>query len=102
METKGIKLTQQELIIYLKENGLDPHAPYEADNRNSQKAVYSTALSILESLANNPENFKNIKMDDMSVDSFSESIHRRINYLTRKIRTFKVDVRDTDTFILFR
>lgn len=101
METKGIKLTQQELIIYLKENGLDPHTPYQADNLVSQKAVYSTALSILESLANNPENFKNIKMDDMSVDSFSESIHRRINYLTRKIRTFKTETRDTDTFILF-
>lgn len=101
METKGIKLTQQELIIYLQENGLNPHEPYHADNLVSQKAVYTTALSILESLANDPENFKNIKMDDMSVDSFSESIHRRINHLTRKIRTFKTETRDSDVFMLF-
>lgn len=101
METKGIKLTQQELVVYLQENGLDPHASYEADNRVSQKAVYSTALSILESLANNPENFKHIKMDDMSVSEFSENLQRRINHLTRKIRLFKTETRDSDVFMLF-
>lgn len=102
METKGIKLTQQELIIYLKENGLDPHAEYQADNLTSQKAVYSTALSILESLANNPENFKHIKMDDMTVSQFAENLQKRIYHLTRKIRNFKTETRDSDVFILFK
>jgi toxin secretion/phage lysis holin len=100
METKGIQLTQQELIIYLQENGLNPHDPYQADNANSQKAVYSTALSILESLANNPENFKLIKMKNMKVSQFSENLQRRINHLTCKVRRFKTK-KDTDTFMLF-
>ncbi|HJF32220.1 MAG TPA: hypothetical protein K8V56_10680 [Sporosarcina psychrophila] len=101
LETKGIQLSQQELIVYLNENGLSPHESYQADSLVSQKAIHQTALSILESIANNPENFKNIKMDDMSVENFSESIHRRINYLTRKIRSMKTDVKNTDVFMFY-
>ena len=101
MEIKGIKLSQQELIIYLTENGLKPFEPYQADSLVSQKAIHSTCLGALESIANNPEMFASYKMDDQSVSDFSESIHRRINYLTRKIRSMKTDVRNTDTFMLF-
>lgn len=101
MEVKGIKLTQQELIVYLEENGLSPHTEYQADNQDSVRAIYATSLSILESLANVPENFKNIKMDEMSISQFSENINRRINHLTQKVRSMQKTPRTTDTFMLF-
>lgn len=100
METKGIKLSQQELIVYLKENGLEPHTEYLA-SPESQKSIYATSLSILESLANNPENFQNIKMDDMTVSQFSENISRRISHLTQKVRSMQTTSRTSDTFMLF-
>ncbi|GKV65592.1 MULTISPECIES: hypothetical protein [unclassified Sporosarcina] len=101
LETKGIQLTDDELKIYLQENGLEPLSEYKASNLESQKAVYTTTLSILESLANNPENYKNIKMDDLSVSQFSENIQKRIYHLTRKIRTMKTETKSTDTFMLY-
>lgn len=102
METKGIKLTQNELIVYLRENGLSPHEDYQAENQLSQRAINSTALAILESLANNPENYKNIKMDDMSVTQFSENIQRRINHLTRKVRSMGTQAKVSDIFLLYK
>jgi len=101
METKGINLSQAELIIYLEENGLAPHVAYEASNTDSQRAIYSTTLSILESLANNPENYKNIKMDDMSVSQFSENIQRRISHLVKKVRTMSIEKQSNSTFMLY-
>lgn len=101
METKGIELTQQELIIYLQENGLEPHEQYNALSPSSKRSIYQTALSILESLANNPELMKNIKMDDMTVSEFHENLMTRIDQLERKIRTMKTDTTSTDVFMLY-
>lgn len=101
LEIKSIQLTDDELNIYLQENGLDPLSEYQASNLESQKAVYTTTLSILESLANNPENYKNIKMDDLSVSQFSENIQKRIYHLTRKIRAMKTESKNSDTFMLY-
>lgn len=102
LETKGIKLTQEELTIYLEENGLEPNLDYQASNPESQRAVYTTTLSILESLANNPENYRNVKMDDMSVSQFAENIQKRIYHLVRKIRSMETDTRSNDTFMLYQ
>jgi len=70
MEIKNVDLSQNELIIYLQENELQPHEDYNATSADNKKAIYQTALSILESVANNPETMKNIKLDDMSVSQF--------------------------------
>lgn len=101
METKGIELTQSELMVYLQENGLNPHEPYKADSLTSKKAIYQTALGILESVANNPELMKNIKLDDMTVSEFHENLQSRINQLERKIRTMRTDNAQSDFFMLF-
>lgn len=101
METKGIELSQQELIVYLQENGLNPHEQYQADSHSSKKAIYQTSLSILESVANNPELMKNIKLDDMTVSEFHENLMKRIDQLTRKIRGMRTDKAQSDIFFLF-
>lgn len=102
METKGIELSQQELIIYLQENGLNAHDEYNPQSLTSKRAIFSCALGILESLSNNPEIMKNIKMDDMSVDQFAENLQSRINQLERKIRTMRTDQSNgTDIFMLY-
>ncbi|MCJ7841759.1 hypothetical protein MUB24_12790 [Lederbergia sp. NSJ-179] len=102
METKGIELSQQELIVYLQENGLNPHEAYQADSHSSKKAICQTALSILESVANNPELMKNIKLDDMTVSEFHDNLTKRIDQLTRKIRGMRTDKAQSDIFFLFR
>lgn len=102
METKGINLSQNELIIYLQENGLLPHEEYDATSADSKKAIYQTALSILESVANNPEMMRNIRLDDMTVSEFHENLMSRIDQLTRKIRQMKSDQSsNSDIFMLF-
>lgn len=101
MEIKGIDLSQNELIVYLQESGLKPHDAYNADSQSSKKAIYQTALSILESVANNPSLMKTIRMDDMTVSDFHESLMQRIDQLTKKIRTMKSDQSNTDIFLLF-
>lgn len=102
METKGIELDQQELIIYLQENGLKPHDEYNATSLNNKKSIYQTALSVLESVANNPELMKNIKMDDMSVSQFYENLQSRIDQLYKTIRQMKTDQSsNSDIFMLY-
>jgi hypothetical protein len=102
METKGIDLSQNELIIYLQENGLSPHEDYNATSADSKKAIYQTALSVLESVANNPSLMKNIRLDDMTVSEFHENLLSRIDQLTRKIRQMKSDNQsNSDFFMLY-
>jgi hypothetical protein len=102
METKGIELEQQELIIHLQESGLQPHDEYNATSLDNKKAIYQTALSILESVANNPELMKNIKLDDMSVSQFHENLTQRIDQMYKTIRQMKTDQSsNTDIFMLY-
>lgn len=102
METKGIQLDQQELIIYLQENGLQPHDEYNATSLDNKKAIYQTSLGILESIANNPELMKSIKMDDMSVSQFHENLSQRIDQMYKTIRQMKTDQSsNSDIFMLF-
>ncbi|MBE1555072.1 hypothetical protein [Sporosarcina limicola] len=101
METKGIELSQQELIVYLSESGLVPHEPYNASSPSAKKSIYQTALSMLESVGNNPEYMRNVKMDDMTVSEFHESLLNRIDGLEKKIRTMKTDTNQSDFFMLY-
>lgn len=102
MEIKGVELSQQELIIYLQENGLSPHKQYSAESPSAKRSIYQTALSVLESIANNPELMKNIKLDDMTVSEFHDNLMNRIDQLERKIRTMRTDNHQSDFFMLWR
>jgi len=91
LEIKGVNLQQTDLSIYLQENDLQPHNEYNATSNTSKRNIYKTALSILESIANNPSSMKNYKEDDLSVSQFAENVQSRIDQLERKIRTMKND-----------
>lgn len=101
LEIQGITLSQSELSIYLQENELQPHDEYNASSLTSKRNIYKTALSILESIANNPSNMKHYKADDLSVSQFSENIQSRIDQLEKKIRTMKTDDQEGNYFMLF-
>lgn len=104
LETKGINLEQDELSIYLQENDLQPFTEYSPSSATNKKNIYRAALSILESIANNPTGMKSYKMDDMTVSDFHENLMNRIDQLERKIRTLKTDEQlqnESNFFVLF-
>ncbi|MGE8079243.1 hypothetical protein [Peribacillus loiseleuriae] len=104
LETKGIKLEQEELSIYLQENDLEPFAEYNPQSATSKKNIYRAALSVLESIANDVSRMKAVKLDDMTVSDFSDSIQSRIDQLERKIRQLKTDDQlqnESSFFMLF-
>ncbi len=101
METKGIDFQEAELMVYLAENGLDAHAEYSPQSMTDKKAIYATALSMLESVANNPTTMKSIKVDDMTVSEFHENLMKRIDQLTNKVRTMRTDNGNSDVFMLY-
>ncbi|MBO0997389.1 hypothetical protein IOC57_06435 [Bacillus sp. SD075] len=103
LETKGIKLEQEELVVYLQENYLEPFDEYYAISPINKRNIYSAALNILESIANDVSRMKTVKIDDTTVSDFSESIQNRIDQLERKIRTLKVEEQSSGTnfFMLF-
>jgi putative heme iron utilization protein len=104
LETKGIQLSQDELTVYLQENNLQPFDEYNPQSATNKKNIYRSALSILESIANNPANLKAYKVDDMTVSDFADSLMARIDQLDRKIRLFKDDDQiqnESNFFMLF-
>ncbi|MFB4473330.1 hypothetical protein ACDI16_10315 [Oceanobacillus caeni] len=104
METKGIKLDQSELTVYLQENDLQPFTGYNPQSATNKRNIYRSALSVLESIANSPKTLKNIKHDDMTVSDFATNIQNRIDQLEYKIRTLKTDEQaqlNSNTFMLF-
>ena len=104
LETKGIQLSQSELTIYLKENDLQPFDEYNPQSATNKKMIYQSALSILESIANNPVNLKSYRLDDMTVSDFADSLMARIDQLDRKIRLLKTDEQiqnESNFFMLF-
>lgn len=103
LETKGINLTEEESSIYLLESGLSPNEQYNPSSATNKRNIYRAALSILESIANQPSTMKDYKEDDISVSQFAENIQNRIDQLERKIRTMKTDEQsDSNFFMLFR
>lgn len=104
LETKGIKLEQSELSIYLQEADLEPFTDYLPQSATNKKNINSGALSALESIANNPNHLKAYKMDDTTVSDFADSLMARIDQLERKIRTIKTDDQiknESSFFMLF-
>lgn len=104
LEIQGIELTHEENQVYLAENGLKHYDQYNPESNKSKRAIYATALSVLESVANNPELMKNYKQDDMTISAFHENLMNRIDQLERKIRTMSVsdDNSDSSFFMLFQ
>lgn len=104
LETKGITLEQDELIIYLEENELSPFTEYIPHSSTNKRNIYRAALSILESIANNPQSMKTFKYEDTTISEFHENLLSRIDQLERKIRQMKNE-EDKDTngnvFMLF-
>ena len=87
LEIKGITLTEDEINVYLLENGLTASDTYNAQSNTNKKNIYAAALSILESIANNPTMMKSIKVDDMTVSEFHENLMKQIDQLDNKVRT---------------
>lgn len=104
LEVKNVKLEQDELSIYLQENNLQPFDEYNPQSATNKKCIYQSALSVLESIANDVTRMKAVKVDDMTVSDFSDSIQSRIDQLERKIRTLKTDEQlqnESNFFMLF-
>jgi hypothetical protein len=104
LETKSIQLSQDELTVYLQENNLESFDEYNPQSATNKKNIYRSALSILESIANNPANLKSYKLDDMTVSDFADSLMARFDQLDRKIRLLKDDDQiqnESNFFMLF-
>lgn len=86
IEVQQSGFTDDELSIFLEESLLFPSAEYNPASNENKKAIYQTALSVLEAIANNPQLLVNRKFDDMTVSDFAESLQNRIDQLERKIR----------------
>jgi len=86
LETKGFDYPDDELSVYLQENGLDPNADYNPTSNANKRAIIATALALLESLANQPQLFKDYKFDDETVSGFGDRIQSRIDQLSRSLR----------------
>ena len=91
MEVKGVTLTSDEINVYLAENGLNANDTYDATDKAQVRKIYETALSILESIANQPHLMKNYTSDDQTVSQFHENLLSRIDQLENKIRKMKID-----------
>lgn len=100
----GITIPDEQITVYLAEEGLNDADNYDPASAINKRKIYSAALSILNSIANNPQNLRNYKVDDMTVTDFAESIQSRIDQLERKIRMMAVTDNETsqsNTFMLF-
>lgn len=91
MEIEGISQTDDQLNIYLQENELTPTDEYSPTSKTNKKNILRTALSILESIANNPNLMKEYKTDDITISQFSDNLNNRIDSLDRKIRLIPDD-----------
>lgn len=91
MEIRDIDIIDDELIVYLMESDLTHIDEYDPTSNTNKKAIYKTALSILESIANSPQTMKNYKSDDISITHFHTNLERRIDALRRKINTMVND-----------
>lgn len=103
MEIGGIELPHEELLIYLEEESLEGEKPYNASSKANKKAIYTSALSVLNSIANQPHAMKNYKQDDMTVEGFAKYLQSRIDQLEKKIRQMpSEDSEPTNFFNLFK
>lgn len=101
MDIQGIDLTDTDLTVYLLENNLKPNDMYDTSDKDNLRAIYDTALNILEGIANNPTLMRTIKMDDMSVSEFHDNLMKRIDQLENKIRNLKTDIANRNKSSVF-
>ncbi len=91
MEISDISYTDEQLSVFLLENGLISNAEYNPQGNTNKKNILKTALSILEAIANNPQLMKSYKTEDISISEFSQNLQNRIDQLERKIRMLPDD-----------
>lgn len=91
MEIRDVNIPEDEMIVYLMENDLTFNDEYNPQSNSNKKAIYKTALSILESIANSPQTMKNYKTDDISITHFHTNLENRIDNLRKKINTMVND-----------
>ena len=92
LELQDISFNDEELTILAQENGIaNPALEYNPTSNTDKRAIYSTVLSVLEAIANNPNLMKNYKNENISIMDFAESIQSRISQLERKIRLLPSD-----------
>ncbi|MGG2111068.1 hypothetical protein ABFY60_11190 [Lysinibacillus pakistanensis] len=101
MEIQGIEITQEHKMIYLEEAGLKPFDKYDSQSNSNKKSVYESALAILEAIANNPDTMREVKLDDMTVSDFADSLGKRIDALYKKIRTMPDDNSNGTSWFMF-
>lgn len=104
LEIQGIELSHTEIEVYLAENGLKHYDEYNPESNKSKRAIYSTALAILDSVANQPELMKDYKQDDMTITAFHEHLMARIDQLEKKVRQMPSDDtnKNNNFFMLFQ
>jgi len=92
LELQDISFNDAELTVLAQENGItNPTSEYDPTSNTAKRAIYSTVLSVLEAIANNPNLMKSYKNEDISIMDFAESIQNRIAQLERKIRLLPSD-----------
>lgn len=102
LECQGIELSQEEASIYLQENNLNHFDEYVPTSNTNKRAILKTALSVLESIANNPTLMRSYKSDDMTISDFATNLQNRIDQLDRKIRQLPTsEYADSSFFMLF-
>ncbi|WP_374187628.1 glutathionylspermidine synthase [Priestia aryabhattai] len=103
MEIVGLDIPELELAIYLEEEGLNADQLYNASSTANKKAIYASALSVLNSLANQPHLMKNYRQDDMTITDFAKHLQNRINQLEIKVRQMpSTDSKPSNFFNLFQ
>lgn len=101
MEIENIQLSDLQSEVYLAENGLKANGTYRPEVPANKKAIYKTALAILQSIANQPALMQNYKMDDQTISAFATSIQNRINQLSKIIQQMPDTEETTSYFSLF-
>lgn len=101
MEIENIQLSDLQSEVYLAENGLKANDTYQPEIPANKKAIYKTALAILQSIANQPALMQNYKMDDQTISAFATSIQNRINQLSKTINQMPDTEEPTSYFSLF-
>lgn len=99
----GITMPDDQLSVYLEEEGLTPTDIYDSSSPVSKRKLLLTTLAILNSVANNPSYMKNYKEDNIAVSAFAENIQNRIDQIERKLRLLPTDANknESSTFFLF-
>ena len=56
LELQDITFNDEELTVLAQENGItNPTSEYDPTSNTAKRAIYSTVLSVLEAIANNPK-----------------------------------------------